>query len=328
MPISFNSPSKQVIRNNWSAPLLEFICSKLKKKLFYLGLPSSEAEDIKTWIDYLYRVYAFQCRQYPFPSDDTQPRDEILKLEDNLLVLERTKKLETFEVFDGYIEEVLINGKDNSPNTKVFSQDEIVTLYNLDFCNQITEPQKIFNENGEEVSAYKMDALNKLIEFQSKVVKNSSKFILFLTIHSSYSGDSLNDFVQNPPINFLVNYFQKLNNLSKTEKRKRILRAFVYDNINSIFSHYGFNSEFLPVINYTGNGNHKLLHFTVIGTKMSLTAGRATAFQKIESFVSEKFIDIENNTFQNIVSDMEEKDVNVNSLNVFKNSKTFKKLWV
>jgi len=328
MPISFNSPSKQAIRNNWGSPLLKFISNKLNNKLFYLGLPSSEAEDIKTWIEYLYKVYAFQCRIYPIPSDDTQPRDEILKLERCLLDLEREKKIETFEVFDGYIEEVLINGKDNSPNTKEFLQNDIVTLYNLDFCNQITEPQKFVDGNGKKNYAYKMDALKKLIEFQSKVANKSSKFILFFTIHTNYKADSLNYFIKSPKSQFLSDYFIKLEGLKKSEAGKRILRAFIYDKINSIFSHYGFISEFLPVINYTGNGGHRLLHFTVIGAKLKTEASKAIAFQKIEDFISEKFIDITGNAFQNILSKIDEKDVNVNPLTAFMNSQTFKKLWV
>jgi len=327
MPSSFNSVSKIKIRDNWGKPLIEFISTKLEKKLFYLGLPSSSADDIHSWIDFLYKIYAFQCRIYPLASDDNQPRDEVLKLEENLLELERKKKIETFEVFDGYLEEVLINGKDNSTNTKEFKQNEAVSLYNLDFCNQITEPQKFFNENGEELFAFKMDALKKLIEYQKIVASNSTKFILFLTIHSGYKGEALSDFINNPPNNSLETYFNRLNKLNKPERKKRILRAFVHENIRGIFSNFCFNTEFLPTIHYTGINSYKLLHFTVVGTKLPQSSGGAVTYQKIESLYGQKFIGIDNEDFLNLPSEIDETDVSLNPVSVFLNSKTFKRHW-
>ncbi len=305
MATSFNSPSKQFIRINWGKPLLAFLNQRLRKRLFYLGLPSPDAEDIETWMEHLERIYAFQCRQYPLPSDDTQPRDAILQLEAKLLTLERTRQINTFDVFDGYIEEVLLKGKDNSPNQKTYSQNEIVTVYNLDFCNQITEPIKFIDENGNEVEAFKMEAIKKLIEFQNNVASNSSKFILFLTIHASYRGETLLDFINDPPTNYLSNYFFELNKLTHAEKKIRILKAFVFESINEVYRNFGFCSEFLPVIVYFGDGNHKLLHFTVIGTRYhSKNVGKAATFQRIENFVSRKLIKIESDEFQNLDSNL------------------------
>ena len=57
---SFNSEHKILIREKWNQPLLEYLSKKNSEKLVYMGLPSSKAEDILTWISYIKVVIAFQ----------------------------------------------------------------------------------------------------------------------------------------------------------------------------------------------------------------------------------------------------------------------------
>ena len=109
MSTFISSKNKDFIRSNWGKPLLHFICTELKCKLIYMGLPSPEAKDIKEWIDYLSKVIAFQCRVYGKTSNPEQPMDSIFKLEEILSNFEREKKLEPSVVYDGYIEEVILN---------------------------------------------------------------------------------------------------------------------------------------------------------------------------------------------------------------------------
>ena len=139
-----NHPSKQVIRTSWCKPLLGFIHDQLGHKLTYLGLPAEEAHDVFSWIDYIDYVIAFQCRNYPHPSSVEQPRGVIIKLEKKLLELERQGKLNSFSLYDGYIEEVLIKGKDI--DGQQYIQDRTVMVYNLDFCNSISVPIYYFDE--------------------------------------------------------------------------------------------------------------------------------------------------------------------------------------
>src|ERR1035437_7117838 len=119
MAITYNSESKVFIRNNWDKPLLKLIEKKTGNKLLYVGLPSPEAEDIDAWIEHLRVVIAFQCRKYGELSDPKQDRKDILKLHEKLLSYEREMKLENFIVYDGYIEEVVLRGYDNSPDASI-----------------------------------------------------------------------------------------------------------------------------------------------------------------------------------------------------------------
>ena len=144
----FNSDNKKLIRTNWAKPIVSYIKDTLNKKLFYLGLPDCEAHDIVEWIEYIDTVYAFQCRDYPSPSAPEQSRVKVLALENTLRTFERKRQLSTFDVFDGYIEEVILRGFDNSPTIKEFTQHDTITLYNLDFCGQVTSPIEYKDRNG------------------------------------------------------------------------------------------------------------------------------------------------------------------------------------
>src|SRR5258706_7197132 len=116
-PLPYSTIAKRTIRSNWAKPILAYLHDRLGKKLFYLGLCSPLAHDIVEWLEHPDKVFAFQCRDYPSPSAWNQPRTAILELEELLLALERERKLSTFEVFDGYLEEVVLRGYDNSTPT-------------------------------------------------------------------------------------------------------------------------------------------------------------------------------------------------------------------
>src|ERR1700737_229561 len=61
---SFNSEHKLFIRERWNKPLIKFLSKKIGDKLVYMGLPSSSAEDLGQWIEFIKVVIAFQCRVY------------------------------------------------------------------------------------------------------------------------------------------------------------------------------------------------------------------------------------------------------------------------
>jgi len=207
---SFNSEHKVLIREKWNQPLLKYLSNINNDRLIYMGLPSSKAEDIKTWIKYIKVVIAFQCRVYGEISDQSQSREEIKKLEKYSMSLERENLIDDYIVYDGYIEEVVLRGNDNSPHRIDFEQDSIVTLYNLDFCNKITSPKEYLDKKGDLQIAYKFNAINKLLRIQDSLSNILDKFIFFLTVHCSYDGEELNDFINSPPDNTIKEYIKKL----------------------------------------------------------------------------------------------------------------------
>ena len=314
----FNTEAKKIIRSQWAKPLLDYIHNKLKKKLIYLGLPDTEANDVKEWLEYIDTVYAFQCRDYPKPSHPEQDRKMVLALEDTLRTLERKRQLSTFDVFDGYIEEVVLRGFDNSPTTKEYIQEDTITVYNLDFCGQVTSPIKYVDKNGNQAQAYKFDAVKRLLAYQEQISFPNKKFIMFLTLHCSYDGKELENFITGGHSSDIKDYFEQFKGRSKGKKAPYYVKTFVLHNLIQFFTSNQFIPEFLPTIYYKGNNNHPLLFFTIIGTQAEQGSGNPLPFQKLKSLLNQSFISVdEENKFLNnqnlkLTNDVE---INVKSIN-------------
>lgn len=325
---SFNSDHKNLIRQQWNQPLIKHLSKKLGNKLIYVGLPSSKAEDVIQWLDYVKTVIAFQCREYGKPSAPEQSRAEIEKLEELLRELERERKIEDFIVYDGYFEEVILRGNDNSPYRIEYSQNSFVTLYNLDFCNQITSPMEYLDAEGNVKTVYKFNAIQKLLKIQDSLANVSDKFIFFLTVHCSYHGKELHNFVNEPPDQTIKGYLDKYKDLKGDDKNARIVRLFVIHQIRQYFAGHNFNANILPVVKYAGLDGTPLLHFVVIGTKPEPSATGIEVFQTLEEVIDLKFATIEAESFINQVSEVDEKDIkNLNIIDLFVNSRSYQKLW-
>lgn len=328
----FNSTNKQLIRTNWAKPIVGHIKDTLNKKLFYLGLPDTEAYDIVEWLEYIDTVYAFQCREYPQPSDPEQSREKVLALENTLRTFERKRQLTTFDVFDGYIEEVVLRGFDNSPTIKEFTQQEIITLYNLDFCGQVTSPIEYKDRDGNAQKAYKFDAIKRLLDFQKQIIFPNKKFIMFLTLHCSYNGKELSNFIANPQNSDIQNYISQVSSLSKGKKAPYLVKAFVLHFLQQFFATNEFITEILPTIYYIGDNNNPILFFTLLGTSaQSENAGGVVHYQKLNEILNCPFIEISNNNLIKSTSfalnNDTDLDNNPNPLHLFKKSKTYKNLW-
>ncbi len=329
MAKTFNTKAKSLIRNKWGKPILKFLSKRLDKKLLYLGLPSPAAEDIEDWIEFIDEVVAFQCREYGKPSDVSQSRSEIEVLEEKLNKYERQGLLNTFTVYDGYIEEVVLKGIDNI--SKEFTQSNTIKVYNLDFCNSISYPIEYTDSQGEIIKAYKFNAIKKLLNFQYSLDKSNQEFILFLTIHASYEDDELRDYINNPDNSEHKELLNKYNakGKKKDKKKERILKLFVIDTLLSYFRENHFIPHFLPTILYKGLGGTQLLHFTIFGTKEGMKVGKTAWFQDIGELCNQKLITTNEKLFELINDDtLEETEIkNIDSVELFSNSKTFKKVW-
>lgn len=322
-------PSKQVIRMAWCKPLIQFVHETLGYKLIYLGLPGPQALDLLEWIDCIEQVIAFQCRDYPNPSSIDQPHDKIEELETKLREFERKGKLATFALYDGYIEEVVLRGRDTNGNH--FGQTDVVTIYNLDFCNGITMPLKIPDDLGNVYSYYKSDAIKRLLEIQRDVTSQvrSKKFIMFLTIHSSFWDQEARNFISQTDSQPLRLYFQQIKSLDRHEKNIRLLKSYIYNTIIIYFRYCDFTPEFLPAVYYKGSGkNNWLLHFTIIGA-LNKGISVAPCYQRTEDFLNQKLLTVKD---ENIVlrtdRSISESDCSPNSVDTFSKSECYNKLWV
>lgn len=328
MPNSFDSPAKRHIRSAWGKPLLKFLYETLNSKLIYLGLPSENPEDIYEWVDYLDEVYAFQCREYPNPSEENQSRAKVVLLESKLRELETQNKLSYSVVFDGYIEEVVLNGFDNNPQPTTFGHENTITVYNLDFCNQISTPIK-YKKDGVIQTAYKFDAVKELLRYQSQIHQLPKKFVLFLTINAQYSDEHVTQLVQSD----FRDYYNDVSRLGGIETRSRVLKAYVFKVMRDAFGHYGFIPEFLPVIRYkgvnTGNNKNILLHFTIVGTYNTPSPGGVSISQQADRFLKQKFVSVEDGNFVPLTYNetFTETNPKTNPIELFQKTQVFKRFW-
>lgn len=317
--MSFSTPAKNLIRQKWAKPLLKLINEHLGKKLLYLGLPGSEAEDIFEWIDHLYKVFAFQCQDERYP-------DAYLLLDKKLTDLEDQGKIDTFSLFEGYLEKVIMNGFDDQ--NKTFNLNEIVTLYNLDYCNQIDFPIKSQNIEGEPITIKKFDSIKKLLEIQSGILDVSTKFVLFLTIHCSYKDKQTKAYLQHNKI--YKEYVLKINKVLKgkgSEKNARSLRLYIIENLKPFFYDEGFIPEFLPTVFYEGKADTPMLLFTIIGTK----GDEEIKQQEVNKLINSKFIkpnDANENFTHHTLTELDEiEGAYTDSVQAFTTSNTFQNYW-
>ena len=213
-----DNKSKQIIREKWSRPLIEFIHDELGCKLLYFGLPGPKALDLICWIGFINHVIAFICRDYPKPSSVDQPDDKVVELGTMLREFECRGELDTYTVYDGFMEEVVLGGSDviGTP----FELNDIVTIYNLDFCNGITVPLLVPDEEGNSVECYKSEVIKKLLEIQRDHSSHilSSKFVMFITIHSNFLKEEEDIFAAQTKDPNLKGFIRKFNKLKGKDK--------------------------------------------------------------------------------------------------------------
>lgn len=333
-PGSFQDhPRKQIIRQKWAKVLLALIQQRLQSKLVYLGLPGIKALDILAWIDHLDKVIAFQCNEYEGRADETSKSD-IEHLTGVLNTLEASEKIKSYQLYQGYIEDVIITGIDE--NGAFYSQGDFITVYNLDFCNTLTSPRKVVDNKGNISNYFKLDVIKKLLDIQEKLQQvNGNKFIMFLTVNSNFLEDNM-DSIANAEIK---KYKKIIAKITKPAVREvRLLKAYTFHHVTEHFKAHNFDVEFLPPIFYEGssypNKNkggkkdpHMMLTFTILGTKMK--AGASATPQNIQSFLESKFIFANDTAFSNYNDPAiaSEKDCVTDVDQLLKSSNTYTQLW-
>lgn len=325
----YDHPTKKVIRENWCKPLIKHISENLGYKLAYLGLPGIEAIDIISWIKYIDRVIAFDIGDYSDDYNTSQAKSNIMLLNDKLSDLERKELIETYSLYHGYIEEVVLKGMDR--NRVSFLQREIVTIYNLDFCNSLTVPLKIIDPNtGECNTFYKTEVIRKLLELQRDISKQNgqSKFVLFLTIHSQFWQDEANTLFSGSNNGFYKTYLSSLKHLGEHERNMRLLRLYIIDLLKTQFCSCQFIPEFFPTLYYQGTGANKLLCFTILGTYYKSASSTAPIYQVVEELILSKFLNPTESGINYLIQEnTQEKNCLKDSVENLQSFKSYLNIW-
>lgn len=322
-------PTKCTIRENWCKPILNCVSRELGKKLVYLGLPGIDCLDIRSWLEYLDKIIAFDCGDYENDPPKVEVVDQNLgKLNETLRNFERSGRIKDYSIYNGYIEEVVLRGIDNYG--EFFRQNDIVTVYNLDFCNPLTVPLKLIDEKGNVSKHYKLETIRKLLEIERDLQKSreQKKFIMFLTVHSNFLEKEAKKLVKDVEANLYKEYYKKVQELTGQEKRIRLLKLYVYYYLKEQFNNLQFIPDFLPPIYYKGVGNNYLITFTIFGTFFQDPSGRAPFNQKMDTILKNRFVQIKNKDIFHWHHDkIEETSFPLDPVKLFQRTNTFKGLW-
>ncbi|HSZ84607.1 MAG TPA: hypothetical protein VK787_01180 [Puia sp.] len=286
---------KPVIRTQWCLPLIKELSNKLQRKLNYIGLPGIDALDIKSWIESLDNVIAFQCSEYK--AGRVKKTIDVRILDDYFNDMERKSKLKSGIVYEGFVEDIVMGRP--SDRGEIFDQVDFMNLYNLDFCNSLTTPRNIHDERGKLISYHKLEVINELLNYQNIAFeknKSCAKFIMFLTINAnSFNADT--SLIKEKEYS---DYFKKIKKINHKEVvAVRNLKAYCHYNLSKIFKENGFLADFFPPIFYFGSSYpnqhrggraefHRMMTFTILGTKIKNQDELIS--QNVAEFLSEAFL--------------------------------------
>lgn len=247
-PLPFReSPAKRVVREQWNTPFLRHIHEAYNVRYRYMGLPGPDLIDIKLWRDMIDEVIAFEVRA-PRPDE----RRWIRQLRVNL------KKLEIpGTAYLGSFEEVVIRRKDNEGQN--YRQDKVITLYNLDFCDEIASKVDTLEWGRQQ---WRFEALRVILEDQKQCyrqLEEPSLFIVLLTVRNQIEASKIRAFLRGGLLTETSSYCSACQWIKPLPLAGPLigshawaLKAFLYDTLAGYFRAPNICTLFFPIVKYLG----------------------------------------------------------------------------
>lgn len=237
------------MREEWNTPFLKYIHEQYGVKYRYFGLPGTELEDIRLWKNMIEEVVAFEI-----PSSDGDERSNIRQLRANL------KRLGIRHVaYYGSFEDVVIRKKDREGQE--YKQDKLITLYNLDFCDEISSYVET-QERGEKRLRY--EAIRVILLDQKRCYLDREDgqpcyFIILLTIRNQIEAKRVMEYMRGNLLEETHSYFLNCNKQYEIPESGYIMgthawaiKALLYDVLIGDFKGSNIDSLFFPIIKYKG----------------------------------------------------------------------------
>lgn len=184
MPATFvDNPDRWVVREQWNTPFLRYLNTTYGIRYRYCGLPGVNLIDVNLWRDMIDDVVAFEP-----PSKNGDPRAGIDGLRRNMRVRGIPGR-----AYWGSFEEVLILGRDYEGTSYV--QEKVVTLYNLDFCDEISSRVQT-REKGRR--AWRFEAIRRAMRDQVDCFQRDGgprHFVLMITVRNQINADKIRSFL-------------------------------------------------------------------------------------------------------------------------------------
>jgi hypothetical protein len=244
------SPAKKIVREKWNTPFLEYIHKQYGVKYRYFGLPGPNLEDVHLWRNMIEEVVAFELH-----SADASERSNIVQLRLNL------QKLNIRHVvYCGSFEDVVIRREDYEGQE--YKQDKLITLYNLDFCDEISS----YVETRErEQKRLRYEAIRVILSDQKQCYLNRSDnqpcyFIILLTIRNQIEAGRVIEYMsKDKPLKETYSYFRNCckGHAIPTSGYVRgthawAIKALLYDFLIVDFKGSNIDSLFFPILKYQG----------------------------------------------------------------------------
>jgi hypothetical protein len=240
---------KDLIRINWNTPVLRYLHDQYGIKYRYLGLPGVDIIDVLLWKDMIEEVIAFEQL-----IDGGRPRKNIIELRANL-----KRNLIPHCTYVGSIEEVIILRKDFE--NQQYSQGNVITLYNLDFCDEISS--KIHTiERG--IKAWRYEAIRTIFTDQKTAYINNGRkpntFILLITIRNQIYSTLLKELLRDikyASSQARLRYFDEQvplipNDMSLLGNHGWAIKIFLYEFLCNCLYSPNITALFFPTILYNG----------------------------------------------------------------------------
>jgi len=280
MPSQFKDhPRKRTVREKWDTPILNWLYEKWGTKYFYFGLPGPTIIDIKLWHEMIRRVVAFEIES----ESARNRRRNIEELGRNLTLLNIP-----YNVYCGFLEEILLDGEDRDGHKILL--DELVTLFNLDFCNRISG--RIDTIEGRRCKRF--EALRQVVTMQRSLFRTtrSNKFVMLITARDSLHVREVKRFVSNQDLPQETEQFVSavLNeNTLPTQgyiENTELTRAFIFTFLREYLHGQNVQSIFLPPVSYIGSTERSpMIHFVVICSMETVEEAQVVDAQSAGDFL-------------------------------------------
>lgn len=212
-----------------------------------MGLPGADIIDLRLWKDMLDEVVTFEL-----PSPEGRDRIGTLRLNLKKYGIRGIAYLGSFE-------EVVILGEDFEGQH--YEQEKLITLYNLDFCDEICSSVNTRNL-GEK--RWRYEAIRTILEDQKRCYRNigndePSYFILLLTVRNQIEAMRINEYICGQILSDTQSYCALCNRTNPLPESGSLMgthawsiKAFLYDILVGYFKAPNISAIFFPIIKYVG----------------------------------------------------------------------------
>lgn len=250
MPNTFDTATKRTVREEWNTPLLRFLSSGYGFRYRYMGLPGVDLLDLELWRDLIDEVVAFEVPARPTKRDSTGRR--------NIIELRRNLHARGFKAksYYGPMEEVVILRRDH--DGVPYSQTDLITLYNLDFCNEISSPVDTL-EAGSQV--WRFEAIRQILSDQKACYDPSQgpkHFVILMTVRDQMDVAKLRSLFS-APFADSKSYWDSCESSHPLPDYGFILgnhtwslKTLIHDQMRKWFATPNVSSLFFPVVKYVG----------------------------------------------------------------------------